>query len=106
MKTITKLLGALLVVSCFSCKDFLDVTPSNSGDSGSSIQTAADAQVMINGMMRSMTSSNYYGRNFIMYDNAKGGVLTIASQSSGLDALYTFKHSKTDNNYFTYLTLL
>jgi len=106
MKTITKLLGALLVVSCFSCKDFLDVTPSNSGDSGSSIQTAADAQVMINGLMRSMTSSNYYGRNFIMYGDAKGGDLTIASQGRGLDALYTFNHSQTANNYSSFWTQL
>src|SRR5690606_19024135 len=84
MKTITILWVGVSIAACLSCSDFLDVKPTNSGDSQSSIQTAADAQVMINGLMRSMTSSDYYGRNFIMYGDAKGGDLTIASQGRGL----------------------
>lgn len=106
MKTINKLWAILLVFSCFSCKDFLDVKPTNSGDSESSIQTAADAQVMTNGLMRLMTSSDYYGRDFIMYGDAKGGDLTIASQGRGLDALYTFNHTQTANNYSSFWTQL
>jgi starch-binding outer membrane protein, SusD/RagB family len=54
---------------------------------------------MINGLMNKMASSDYYGRNFILYGDVKGGDLTIISQGRGLDALYTFNHSKSSNNY-------
>lgn len=92
--------AALLLLGFTSCKkSFLDVKPTNSGDAGTSIQTAADAKVMVNGLMSKMTSSDYYGRNFILYGDVKGGDLTIFSQGRGLDALYTFNHSKSSNNY-------
>ncbi len=39
---------------------------------------------MINGLMRNMTNANYYGRNFVMYGDAKGGDLTVFSQGRGL----------------------
>lgn len=92
--------AALLFVGFTSCKkDFLDVKPTNAGEAETSIQTAADAKVMINGLMSKMTSSDYYGRNFILYGDTKGGDLTIFSQGRGLDALYTFNHSKSSNNY-------
>lgn len=89
----------LFLLSLSSCKDFLDVKPSNSGEAANAINTPADAQVMINGLMRNMTSSDYYGRNFIMYGDVKGGDMTIYSQGRGLDALYTFNHTKTTNTY-------
>ena len=92
--------AALLFVGFTSCKkDFLDVKPTNAGEAETSIQTPADAKVMINGLMSKMTSSDYYGRNFILYGDTKGGDLTIFSQGRGLDALYTFNHSKSSNNY-------
>lgn len=92
--------ATLLLVGFASCKkDFLDVKPTNSGEAETAIQTAADAKVMINGLMSKMTSSDYYGRNFILYGDTKGGDLTIFSQGRGLDALYTFNHSKSSNNY-------
>jgi len=92
--------AALLLLAFASCKkDFLDVKPTNAGDAETAIQTAADAKVMINGLMSKMTSSDYYGRNFILYGDVKGGDLTIISQGRGLDALYTFNHSKSSNNY-------
>ena len=91
---------ALLLMGFGSCKkDFLDEKPTNSGDAETAIQTAADARVMINGLMSKLTSSDYYGRNFILYSDVKGGDLTIFSQGRGLDALYTFNHSKSSNNY-------
>ncbi|MGK6351671.1 RagB/SusD family nutrient uptake outer membrane protein [Parapedobacter sp. DT-150] len=106
MKTINKLWIALLVVICWSCEGFLDVAPSDSGDSKTSIKTAADAQVMINGVMRGMSNSNYYGRNFVMYGDTKGGDMTIFSQGRGLDALYTFNHTASSNNYSGFWTQL
>ncbi|MBO9683032.1 MAG: hypothetical protein J7502_10260, partial [Flavisolibacter sp.] len=95
MRKYTIYFAALLFLGFTSCKkDFLDVKPTNSGDAPTAIQTAADAKVMINGLMSKMTSSDYYGRNFILYGDVKGGDLTIISQGRGLDALYTFNHSK------------
>lgn len=100
MRKYTIFFAALLLLGSTSCKkEFLDVKPTNAGDAETSIQTAADAKVMINGLMSKMTSSNYYGRNFILYGDVKGGDLTIISQGRGLDALYTFNHSKSSNNY-------
>ncbi|WP_346236045.1 RagB/SusD family nutrient uptake outer membrane protein [Niabella insulamsoli] len=93
-------LSILAVVTISSCgKGFLDVKPSNATDAGTSVQTAADAKVMINGIMRNMCSSNYYGRNMFMYGDAKGGDLTLYSQGRGSDALYTFNHTANSNSY-------
>lgn len=99
MKKFNIVLALFLILSASSCKDFLNVEPSNSSDSETSVQTAADAKVIINGLMRKMTDVNYYGRNFIMYGDAKGGDLTIFSQGRGLDGLYTFNHSATSGSY-------
>ena len=100
MRKYNLILAAFLLVGSTACKkDFMDVPPTNYGDAETSIQTAADAKVMINGLMSKMTSSSYYGRNFILYGDVKGGDLTIYSQGRGLDALYTFNHSKSSNNY-------
>jgi hypothetical protein len=100
MKKIKIFLAGFLIISLAACnKDFLDVPPTNAGDSKTSIQTAADAKVIINGLMSKMTSSSYYGRDFIMYGDVKGGDLTIFSQGRGLDALYTFNHSVSSNSY-------
>ncbi len=83
-------------------KDFLDVKPSNSTDASITINTLADAKVMLNGVMRKMIRSTYYGRNFLLYADAKGGDLTIASQGRGLDNLYTFNHEVNSGNYSSF----
>lgn len=82
-----------------SCEKFLDVKPTNSGDSSVSVTTAQDAEVIINGLMSRLTSYTYYGRNFLLYADAKGGDLAIASQGRGSDALYVFSHSASSNSY-------
>ena len=102
MKKINILLAAICVVLTMSCEGFLDVKPSNSAAAETSITTAADAKVIMNGIMSKMTSSNYYGRNFIMYGDAKGGDFALRSQGRGLDALYTFNHSASSNSYSGY----
>lgn len=99
MKKINLLLTVLGIVLLSSCEGFLDVKPSNSAAAETSILTAADAKVALNGLMRKMTSSDYYGRNFLMYGDAKGGDFAISSQGRGLDALYTFNHSATSNSF-------
>jgi hypothetical protein len=95
------LLG-LLIIGLSSCKDFLDVTPSNSADANQAIQTPRDAQILMNGIMNQMTSSSYYGRNMIMYGEARGGDVAVYSQGRGLDGLYTFNHSTNSNNFSTF----
>lgn len=92
----------MLALSLFSCKKTLDMAPTNQVDAGTSIKTPPDAQIMINGIIRSMSSADYYGRNFILYGDAKGGDMTIPSQGRGNDALYTFNHSATSGSYSGY----
>lgn len=100
MKAIKIFVTVLIFLGLNACgEDFLDVKPSNSGDASSSIQTPDDARVIMNGLLSKMRSSAYYGRNFIMYANAKGGDLTIFSQGRGLDGLYSFNHSVTTGSY-------
>ncbi|WP_223584657.1 RagB/SusD family nutrient uptake outer membrane protein [Sphingobacterium sp. GVS05A] len=96
----------LFIASCISislaissCSNFLDVTPTNMGDSNTSIQTAADAKVIMNGLMSKMANVDYYGRNFPLYADVKGGDFTIASQGRGYDYLYVFNHSASSNPY-------
>ncbi len=99
MKKINLIITILSVALLSSCKDFLDVKPSNSAAAETSITNANDAQVVLNGLMRKMTDVNYYGRNFIIYGDAKGGDFAIRSQGRGLDALYSFNHSVSSNSY-------
>ncbi|MFA5668623.1 MAG: RagB/SusD family nutrient uptake outer membrane protein [Balneolaceae bacterium] len=100
MKTLKILLTLSLFFGITACSDnFLDVAPSSSGDAATAIQTVQDAEVMMNGIMRNMTSSNYYGRNFILYGDARGGDLTVVSRGRGLDGLYAFDHSPSSSSY-------
>lgn len=82
-----------------ACSDFLDVKPTNSGDASTAINTATDAKIIINGLMSKMASGSYYGRNFPLYGDVKGGDLTVFSQGRGYDYLYAFNHSETSNTY-------
>src|SRR5512133_412514 len=95
MKKIKILFTVLGVVLLASCEDFLDVKPSNSAAAETSITNATDAKVAINGLMRKMTAADYYGRNFVIYGDAKGGDLAVRSQGRGLDYYYSFNHSAT-----------
>jgi hypothetical protein len=90
---------ALGLFAGHGCNDFLELQPSESAAAETAINTAADAQVIINGVMSAMTSYAYYGRNFFLYGDVKGGDVTIVSQGRGDDALYTFNHSATSNAY-------
>lgn len=103
MKKLNIILVGFLLIGFSACKkDFLDMPPSNQADAGQSIQTLADAKVMMTGLMRNMTSSSYYGRNFILYGDAKGGDLAVYSMGRGLDGLYSFNHSPTTGSYSSF----
>src|SRR5690606_16548506 len=90
---------ALTSLSIFCPKDKLNLIPPHSTDSSVTIQTVADAKVMINGLTRQIVKSSLFGRTLMLYGDAKGGDLTIVSQGRGLDALYVFNHSINNNNY-------
>lgn len=102
MKKIINIILISLAIGFSSCADFLDMEPTTSVSADGSIQTVDDAEVMLNGLMYKMSSSYYYGRNFILYGDTKGGDLAIRSQGRGYDALYTFNHSASSNSYSTY----
>jgi hypothetical protein len=93
MKKITIILSVLGIMLITSCEDFLDVKPSKESNSETSIKNAKDAKVAMSGMMRKMTDVNYYGRNFVIYGDAKGGDFAVRSQGRGLDYYYSFNHS-------------
>ena len=93
------LLSAALLFGVTSCKDFLDVKPGNSVDANSPISSITDAKNLINGLNRQMLSSNYYGRNYILYSDVKAGLMTVYSQGRGLDALYSFNQTPTTNSF-------
>ena len=89
MTTISKntLIAAMLLTmtALTSCSDAL--------------ATTRDAEVAINGIMNKMSASTYYGRNMLLYADAKGGDLTIYANGRGNDNLYTFNHTPTSGTY-------
>ena len=103
MTTISKntLIAAMLLTmtALTSCSDFLNREPTNSSDAEDAIATARDAEVAINGIMNKMSASTYYGRNMLLYADAKGGDLTIYANGRGNDNLYTFNHTPTSGTY-------
>lgn len=104
MKKIYIIAAVLCSLALASCDSFLDVEPTNSSNAATAIKSPEDAQAGLNGIMRKMTAASYYGRNFVMYGDTKGGDMTIVSQGRGLDALYVFNHSATSNNYSGFWT--
>lgn len=99
MKKLHIILIIIVLGSFTSCKNFLDVEPTDSGDSETSLQTTTDAKVRISGIMRKMSNGLYYGRNFPLYADAKGGDLAVFSKGRGYDYLYEFNHSESSNAY-------
>jgi len=95
----------LYTISCVllltSCDSFLDVKPTNQVDINATVVVATerDAQVIMNGLMRKMIESVYYGRNMFLYADAKGGDLCIGGRGRGYDNLYMFSHSPQSGSY-------
>jgi len=83
----------LVLATALSCEKFLDEQPTNAVNTDTAIATTSDAEVVLNGIMRLMSSKEYYGRNFMMYADIRGGDLTIMSTGRGLDYLYSFNQS-------------
>ncbi len=103
MKKITHILLSLACVLTFaSCQGFLDMAPTNQADSSTCLTSVHDAQVMLNGLIYKMSSSSYYGRNFMLYGDAKGGDMTIYTGGNPGDALYYFNHSASSSSYWSF----
>lgn len=100
------IISAALLFGTSSCKDFLDVKPGNSVDANTPISSISDAKNLINGLNRQILSSNYYGRNFILYGDVKAGLMTVFSQGRGLDALYSFNQTPTTNSFSGFWTTI
>ncbi len=100
-KTSLVILTALIMSLGFtSCEeDFLDVPPTNQGESSTAIETVADAKVMLTGIMRRMTDLSYYGRNFMIYAEARGGEVTTRTLGRGLSDMYTYQNTPTSGNF-------
>jgi hypothetical protein len=106
MKKINIIITVLGILLLASCEDFLDVKPSNYAAAETSITNANDAKVAMNGLMRKMTDEDYYGREFVIYGDAKGGDFAIRSQGRGSDFYYSFNHSATTGTaswYWSYI---
>ncbi len=90
---------ALIVFSAVSCDDFLSMYPTNSASADQAISSLSDAEVALSGVMQTLGGSTWYGRNRIIYGDAKGGDLTIVSSGRGLDGMYLFNHTATSSSY-------
>ncbi len=93
------LLSLACILMLASCENFLDMAPTNQADSSTCLTSAQDAQVMLNGLIYNLTSASYYGRNFLLYGDAKGGDMTIYTGGNPGDALYYFNHSASSGSY-------
>ena len=102
MKRFKIIYFVLLAALLSSCEGFLDLYPTNAAPAQTSIKTANDAKVMINGLYRSLTSSSYYGRNMFLYADAKGGDFAVRALGRGNDGLYTFNHAASSGSYSTF----
>ena len=99
MKKIAIILSFFCLLTFVSCEGFLDVSPSNQADSSTCITSESDAQVMLNGLMRKMTSSSYYGQTFLMVGDAKGGDFTIYTAGYTGSTMYYYAHTQQSNTY-------
>ena len=99
MKKIAIILSFVCALTFVSCTGFLDVAPSNQADSSTCITSESDAQVMLNGLMRKMTSSSYYGQYFLLFGDARGGDFTIYTAGYTGSNMYYFAHTQTSNTY-------
>lgn len=105
MKRFNILFVILAMLAVISCDDFLDKTPTNAGDSSSSIQTLDDANLVIIGVTDKILSSSYLGKNMFLYGDAKGGDLTVLTAGRGSDAMYFFSHTFNSNTYSGFWTV-
>lgn len=78
-----------------SCEGFLDVKPTNQAASETCISNADDAKVMLDGLYSALTSSSFYGHNFVIYGDAKSDHVTVESNGRGYDYIYAYAHSIT-----------
>lgn len=103
MNFIRKYICLFVTALCLvSCDSFLNMQPTDSANADEAIATVQDVQVAINGIMRAMTADVYYGRNIMLYADAKGGDLTIISNGNGLSDFYTFDHSPVRGSYSSF----
>lgn len=89
-----------------SCEKFLDTEPTDSINETKAINTLSDAEYHLNGILRQATLTNYYGRRMLFYADMKGGDFLVPSGGRGDDALWSFNHESSNNDYTGYWTTI
>lgn len=84
------LVAGLLAFSLSSCKDYLELMPSDALPSESAINTIEDIESALNGAYDGLTSSSYYGADFISRAEVGGEDVQTSSQSKRTENFYRF----------------
>ena len=94
--------GVALLSLLSSCKDFLELLPTQYIPAEQSIGNVQDAQNALNGVYRLMISSNYYGRDMLLYGDLKGGDMGLVATAIAGDGLFYFSHIPSSGPYQSY----
>jgi len=100
-KIILLLTGIVCLLHLSSCLE-LDLTPPHQVVAETSIQSEKDVKVMMDGLMRNLCSGSYYGRDMLLYADAKGGDYIIPMLGRGYDGLYRFEHAVGSGSYSSF----
>ena len=90
--------GFAVIVMMSSCKDFLELLPTQNIPAEQSMGNVQDAQNALNGVYRLLTSSASYGRDMLLYADLKGGDMGLVGTAIAGDALYFFSHTPNSNS--------
>ena len=91
--------GLAIIFMMSSCKDFLELMPTQNIPAKESIGNVQDAQNALNGIYRLMVSIDYYGRDMLLYGDLKGGDMGLVTTAVAGDAFFFFSHIPTSSAY-------
>lgn len=84
--------AGVLALSLSSCEDYLELMPSNALPSDNAINTIEDLESALNGVYDGLTSSSYYGSDFISRAEVGGEDVQTASQTKRTENYYRFMY--------------
>lgn len=99
MKKIIFTIAILGTLTITSCKDFLDLKPTNSIVALESMKNVSEANIAMNGVYNRLAGSNLYGRRTLTYADLRGGDLYVPSNGRSDDSFFLFNHEESRNNY-------
>lgn len=80
----------VLFLTFLSCNGYLDTHPSNGRDAGEAIRDEEDVLAALRGIYSSLTGSQYYGANFLIYGDVKGDDVQARIAGQRTEAAYRF----------------